>query len=149
MADKTSSAGFSDAEKAAMKQRAQELKAEAKAGANREKGLEAIQKVIEAMTPADRRIAEAFHAIVTENAPHLMPKTWYGFPAYANADGKVVTFFKEAGRFDDRYATIGFESAAALDAGGMWPTSYAVVDFTPADQKTIAALVTTAATPAS
>src|SRR5262249_28546304 len=95
---------------------------------------------IAAMKGSDRTMAKRLHQIVTENAPDLWPKTWYGMPAYAK-DGKVVCFFKNASKFNSRYATFGFEEAANLDKGAMWPTSYALTELTPADEAKIAALV--------
>jgi uncharacterized protein YdhG (YjbR/CyaY superfamily) len=133
--------GFSAAERAAMKQRAAELRAEGKKGAKKADALQAVLDAIGAMTPEDRALAERVHAAVTSTAPTLSPKTWYGMPAYANADGKVVVFFKDAGKFKSRYATLGFEEAANLDDGPMWPTSYAVVEWTPAVEKMVVALV--------
>jgi uncharacterized protein YdhG (YjbR/CyaY superfamily) len=132
-----SSDGFSAEEKAAMRERAKELKAEKTKAAGES---ELLSKIAE-MPPADRRLAERIHAIVKANAPNLAPKTWYGMPAYANADGKIVCFFKSADKFKSRYATLGFEEAANLDAGGMWATSWALTELTPADEKKIVALV--------
>jgi uncharacterized protein YdhG (YjbR/CyaY superfamily) len=131
------SKGFSPEERAAMRERAQELKAEARK-ADGEKAL--LAKVAE-MPKADRIMGERLHAVVKANAPALSPKTWYGMPAYANADGKVVCFFQSADKFKARYATIGFTDEANLDAGPMWPTSFALKKLTPADEKKIAALV--------
>ena len=128
--------GFSAAERAAMKERAQELKAEAR-NADGESAL--LAKIAE-MPKADRVLAERIHAIVTAVAPDLVPKTWYGMPAYTK-DGKVVCFFKSAGKFDSRYATFGFEEAANLDEGAMWATSYALKELTAADEARIVALV--------
>jgi uncharacterized protein YdhG (YjbR/CyaY superfamily) len=133
--------GFSAEERAAMKQRAAELRAEGKKGAKLADALQAALDSIAAMAPDDRALAERVHAIVTSTAPELSPKTWYGMPAYANADGKVVVFFKDAGKFTSRYATLGFEEAANLDDGPMWPTSYALTEWTPAVQKKVVALV--------
>lgn len=125
-----------------MKERAAELRAEAKAGKKRAEGEAAVAAGIAAMSEPDRGLAETFHAIVTANAPALAPKTWYGMPAYADAKGRVVCFFQAAAKFGVRYATIGFQDAAAIDEGTMWPTSFAVTEkFSPADQETIAALV--------
>jgi uncharacterized protein YdhG (YjbR/CyaY superfamily) len=144
-AKRTASSGkFSEKERAAMKARAQELKAEARADKNRAEGERAVLAAIDAMKEPDRVIAKRLHAIVAENAPGLWPKTWYGFPAYAR-DGKIVVFFKAAGKFDSRYATLGFEEAATLDEGSMWPTSYALTKLTAADEKKIAAMVKKAA----
>jgi uncharacterized protein YdhG (YjbR/CyaY superfamily) len=133
----TKSKGFSAAEKAAMKERAQELKAEARK-ADGEKAL--LAKVAEMPKP-DRVMAERVHAIVKDSAPGLSPKTWYGMPAYANADGKVVCFFQSADKFDSRYATFGFSDEANLDEGAMWPTSFALKKLSTANEKKIAALV--------
>ena len=136
----TATKGFTADERAAMKERAKELKAEARANQDREAGERDLLSKIAEMPKADRVLAERFHAIVTTNAPDLMPKTWYGMPAYAQ-DGKVVCFFKSADKFKSRYATIGFEETAHLDDGTMWQTSFAVTKLTPADEKKIAALV--------
>jgi uncharacterized protein YdhG (YjbR/CyaY superfamily) len=141
---KTSSDGFSAEERAAMKQRAAELRAEGKKGAKKADGLQAVLDSIAAMAPDDRAIAERLHTTVMSTAPDLSPKTWYGMPAYANDDGKVVVFFKDAGKFKSRYATLGFEEAANLDAGPMWPTSYALTEWTPAVEKKVVELVKTA-----
>ena len=136
----TANEGFTADERAAMKERAKELKAEARANQDREAGERDLLEKIAEMPKADRVLAERFHTIVTANAPDLMPKTWYGMPAYAQ-DGKVVCFFKSADKFKSRYATIGFEETAHLDDGTMWQTSFAVTKLTPADEKKIAALV--------
>lgn len=136
--------GFSAEERAAMKARARELKAEERASRNRAEGERAVLAAIAELPDADRALAERFHAIVTASAPALWPKTWYGMPAYAR-DGKVVCFFKSASKFNSRYATIGFEDAANLDQGTMWPTSFALTKLTAADEKAIAALVKHAA----
>ena len=134
------SQGFTEAERAAMKARAQELKAEARASKNRAEGERDLLAAVAAMKEPDRAMAKRLHAIVEATAPALWPKTWYGMPAYAR-DGKVVCFFKSAGKFNSRYATLGFEEAANLDEGAMWPTSYALKELTAADEKKIAALV--------
>jgi uncharacterized protein YdhG (YjbR/CyaY superfamily) len=131
------SASFSAEERAAMKERAKELKAEA-SRADGEKAL--LEKVAE-MKGKDRAMAKRLHAIVKANAPDLMPKTWYGMPAYANADGKVICFFKSAAKFKSRYATLGFGDEAQLDDGVMWATDFALKDITDAEEKKIAALV--------
>ena len=130
------SKGFSAEERAAMKERAQELKAEA-AKADGESAL--LAKVAE-MPKADRDLAKRLHAIVKANAPDLSPKTWYGMPAYAR-EGKVVCFFQSADKFNSRYATFGFSDEAKLDQGTMWPTYFALKELTAADEKRIAALV--------
>ena len=140
----TESGGFSAEERAAMKERAAELRAEGKNGARKADGLEAVLASIAKMTAEDRALAERVHVTVTATAPDLSPKTWYGMPAYANDDGKVVVFFKDAGKFKSRYATLGFEEAANLDAGPMWPTSYALTEWTPAVEKKVVELVKTA-----
>jgi uncharacterized protein YdhG (YjbR/CyaY superfamily) len=137
--------GFSAAERDAMKARAAELRAEGKKGAKLADGLQQVLDAIEKMTPEDRVLAERVHVTVTENAPGLAPKTWYGMPAYANADGKVVCYFKNADKFGERYSVLGFEGAAQLDDGDMWPTVFAVVAWTPAVEARIAELVRTAA----
>jgi uncharacterized protein YdhG (YjbR/CyaY superfamily) len=140
-AKRTSTSGkFTAEERAAMKARAQELKAEERASRNRAEGERDVLAAIAAMKESDRAMAERLHAIVTASAPALWPKTWYGMPAYAK-DGKVVCFFKSAGKFDTRYATFGFEEAANLDEGAMWPTSFALKELTAADEKRIGALV--------
>lgn len=141
---KTSTAGFSADERAAMKQRAAELRAEGRKGAKQADALQAVLDSIAAMAPEDRAIAERMHATVMSTAPGLSPKTWYGMPAYANDEGKVVLFFKDAGKFKTRYATLGFEEAANLDDGPMWPTSYALTAWTPAVEKKVIELVRTA-----
>lgn len=127
--------GFSDEERAAMKERAQELMA------NKADGESAVLAKIAAMPEPDRTMAKRIHAIVKTNAPALSPKTWYGMPAYVNRDGKVVCFFQSAHKFKARYATIGFNDAAKLDEGNMWPTTFALKKLTPSEEKKIAALV--------
>jgi len=140
-AKRTSTSGkFTAEERAAMKARAQELKAEERASKNRAEGELEVLAAIAAMNGSDRAMAKRLHAIITANAPALWPKTWYGMPAYAK-EGKVVCFFKSAGKFDSRYATFGFEEAANLDEGAMWPTSFALKKLTPAEEKMIGALV--------
>ena len=134
------SKGFTDEERAAMKERAQELKAEARANNNRAEGERDVLAAIAAMQEPDRVMAEHLHAIVQASAPNLSPKTWYGMPAYAK-DGKVVCFFQSAQKFKSRYATFGFNDAANLDEGAMWPTSFALTKLTAADEARIAALV--------
>ena len=137
----TSTTGsFTAEERAAMKARAQEQKAEARANKNRADGERDLLAAIASMKGPDRAMAKRLHAIVTAAAPDLWPKTWYGMPAYAK-DGKVVCFFKSAAKFKSRYATFGFEEAASIDAGAMWPTSFGLTELTPADEKKIAALV--------
>jgi hypothetical protein len=133
--------GFTDAEKAAMKERAKEAKAEERMNKDRAEGERAIQEKIAEMPDADRVMAERLHAIIKENAPTLAPKTWYGMPAYADKDGRVICFFQSAQKFGARYATLGFNDGAHLDEGGMWPTAFALKALTPADEANIAALV--------
>ena len=140
----TTKPAFSKEEIAAMKETARERKAEARRGADRAAGESDLLAKIAEMKGNDRVLAERIHAIVTATAPDLWPKTWYGMPAYAK-DGKVVCFFKSAGKFNSRYATFGFEEAANLDDGAMWPTSYAITELTAADEKKIRALVKKAA----
>jgi uncharacterized protein YdhG (YjbR/CyaY superfamily) len=139
-ATKKTAPAFTDEERAAMKSRAQELKAEARSTKDRAEGERAVLAAIAAMQASDRAMAERLHAIIQDCAPDLWPKTWYGMPAYAR-DGKVVCFFKSAGKFDSRYATFGFEEAAKLDEGAMWPVAYALTKLTAADEARIAALV--------
>lgn len=134
---------FTDEEKAAMKERAKELKAEAKRGKDADAENEVLEKIAE-MPESDRVMAERIHAIVITNAPELKPKLWYGMPAYAK-DGKLVCFFQPASKFKNRYSTFGFESGANLDEGSMWPTAYALTELTAADEKRLAALVKQAA----
>src|SRR4249920_459799 len=122
----TESDGFSAAERAAMKERAAELRAEGKKGAKKADGLQAVLDRIAEMAPEDRALAERVHVTVTATAPELRPKTWYGMPAYANADGKVVVFFQDSGKFGYRYSTLGFQDAANLDDGDVWPVAYAL-----------------------
>lgn len=135
---------FSDEEKAAMKEAAAERRAAASRGTGSRKAQADLQDCLDkiaAMDDGDRAIGEALHAIVTTHAPDLAPKTWYGMPAYANADGKVVVFFKSAGKFKMRYAEVGFQEWANLDDGDLWPTVFAVATMTPAVEKKLTALV--------
>jgi uncharacterized protein YdhG (YjbR/CyaY superfamily) len=136
------SKGFTDAERAAMKERAQELKAEARRGTRADKadGESAVLAKIAEMQRPDRAMAKRLHAIIKASAPALSPKTWYGMPAYAK-DGKVVCFFQSAQKFKSRYATLGFSDEANLDEGAMWPTSFALKELTAADEAKIGALV--------
>jgi uncharacterized protein YdhG (YjbR/CyaY superfamily) len=136
----TRSEGFTDAEKAAMKERARELKAEERMNRSRAEGEKAIREKIAEMSEPDRSMAERIHAVVTKAAPGLMPRTWYGMPAYAR-DGKVLCYFTPAEKFESRYATFGFNDTANLDDGAMWPTSFALAKLTAAEEKRIAALV--------
>ena len=134
------SKGFTDEERAAMKERAKELKAEERASRNKADGESDLLAKIAEMPGPDRAMAKRLHAIVTASAPDLWPKTWYGMPAYAR-DGKVVCYFTPASKFKERYATFGFNASANLDEGNMWPTSFALKKLTAADEKRIAALV--------
>lgn len=139
---KKSSEGFSADEKAAMKERAKELKEEARVSKNREEGEKAVFAAISQMKdPTDRSMGKRIHEIVASTAPDLMPKTWYGMPAYADADGKVICFFQAASKFGVRYATFGFQPDAKLDEGNMWATGFALIKLTAAEEKKIAALV--------
>ncbi len=133
--------GFTPEEKAAMRARVQELDAEARAGNNRGKGEKSLLAAISAMNEPDRSMGMRLHAIITAAAPKLMPKTWYGMPAYSNEDGKVVCFFQAAGKFNTRYATIGFQPDANLDEGNMWSTAFALIKLTSAEEEKIKALV--------
>jgi uncharacterized protein YdhG (YjbR/CyaY superfamily) len=133
----TKTKGFTAEERAAMKERAKELKAEAEK-ADGEKAL--LAKIAE-MPASDRAMAKRLHAIVKASAPDLSPKTWYGMPAYADEDDKVVCFFKSADKFKSRYATLGFSDKANLDAGNLWPTDFALKKLTATEEKKIAALV--------
>jgi uncharacterized protein YdhG (YjbR/CyaY superfamily) len=137
----TDSDGFSADERAAMKARAAELRAEGKKGAKQADGLQAVLDSIAKMAPEDRALAERVHVTVTAAAPDLLPKTWYGMPAYANEDGKVVVFFQDSGKFNYRYSTLGFQDAANLDDGDAWPVTFALMKWTPAVDKKVAALV--------
>jgi uncharacterized protein YdhG (YjbR/CyaY superfamily) len=133
--------GFTAEERAAMKERAEELRAEGKKGAKKADGLQALLDAIAKMAPEDRALAERVHVAITSNAPELAPKTWYGMPAYANADGKVVVFFQDSGKFNYRYSTLGFQDAAKLDDGDLWPVSYALQNWSPVVEKKVTALV--------
>jgi uncharacterized protein YdhG (YjbR/CyaY superfamily) len=137
----TESDGFSAEERAAMKARAAELRAEGKKGAKKADGLQAVLDAIAKMAPEDRALAERLHVVVTTTAPALSPKTWYGMPAYANDQDKVVLFFKNAGKFNERYSTLGFEGAAHLDDGDLWPVVFAMTTWSPAVEKKVVALV--------
>ncbi len=137
----TGSDSFTAEERAAMKERAAELRAEGKKGAKKADGLQAVLDKIAEMAPDDRALAERVHVTVTAAAPELSPKTWYGMPSYANADGKVVLFFQDSGKFGYRYSTLGFQDAAALDDGDMWPVSYALTKWSPVVEKTVTELV--------
>jgi len=138
---KTESGGFSAEERAAMKKRAAELRAEGKKGAKQADGLQAALDSIAEMAPEDRALAERVHVTVTATAPELSPKTWYGMPAYANSDGKIVVFFQNAGKFNYRYSTLGFQDTANLDDGDVWPVTYALKKWSPVVEKKVAELV--------
>ena len=135
------SKGFTDEERAAMKARVQELKAEERASKNKAEGESAVLAAIAAMKEPDRTMAKRLHAIIKASAPALWPKTWYGMPAYANKDGKVVCFFQTAQKFNTRYATLGFNDSANLDEGAMWPTAFALKELTATEEARISALV--------
>jgi uncharacterized protein YdhG (YjbR/CyaY superfamily) len=137
----TDAGGFSPEERAAMKQRAAELRAEGKKGAKRADDLQAVLEAIEKMAPEDRALAEHVHRTITATALELAPKTWYGMPAYANSDGKVVVFFQDSGKFKYRYSTLGFQEAANLDEGDIWPVAYALLGWSPTVEKKVVTLV--------
>jgi uncharacterized protein YdhG (YjbR/CyaY superfamily) len=139
-ATKSSSKGFSAEEKAAMRERARELKAEERWNKNRAEGERALLAKLAEMPESDRALGERLHAIVSASAPALSPKLWYGMPAWAK-DGKVLCYFQGASRFDARYATFGFNDNATIDKGAMWPTSFAITELNAADEAKIAALV--------
>ena len=138
---KPTSDGFNAEERAAMKERAAELRAEGRQGQKQADGLQAVLDRIAQMAPEDRALAERVHIAVTATAPQLAPKTWYGMPAYANQDGKVVVYFQDAGKFKSRYSTLGFNDDASLDDGDIWPTSYAITRWSPAVEKQVVELV--------
>ena len=144
MPGKTQSEGFTATERALIKERAAELRAEGKKGVKLADGLQAVLDAIEKMDPADRVIAERVHATVSATAPELAPKTWYGMPAYANADGKVVFCFKNSGKFGMRYSTLEFQDAARLDDGDFWPVSFALPVWTAATEQKVTELVKSA-----
>jgi uncharacterized protein YdhG (YjbR/CyaY superfamily) len=135
------SKGFTAEERAAMKERAKELKAEARAEKDRAEGEKALLAKVAEMRGKDRAMAKRIHEIIKASAPSLSPKTWYGMPAYADEDGKVVCFFTPADKFKERYATFGFNATANLDQGAMWPTAFALTDLTATEEKKIGALV--------
>jgi hypothetical protein len=132
---------FTDEERRAMKERAKELKAEARASKNKAEGESDVLAKIAEMPEPERAMATRLHTIIKDNAPQLFAKTWYGMPAYANPDGKIVCFFQSAQKFGTRYATLGFNDTANLDDGDLWPTAYALRALTAATETTIAALV--------
>jgi uncharacterized protein YdhG (YjbR/CyaY superfamily) len=133
--------GFTAAERAAMKARAEELRAEGKKGSKKADELQAALDAIAKMAPADRAIAERVHATITATAPALSPKTWYGMPAYVNAEGKVVVAFKNSGKFGTRYSTLEFQDAAHLDDGELWPVSFALQSWSPGVEKKVIELM--------
>ena len=137
----TETDGFTAQERAAMKQRAAELRAEGKKGAKKADGLQDLLDKIAAMAPEDRALAERVHVTVTATAPELTPKTWYGMPSYANDEGKVVLFFQDSGKFNYRYSTLGFQDAANLDDGDLWPVAFALMAWSPAVEKQVVELV--------
>jgi uncharacterized protein YdhG (YjbR/CyaY superfamily) len=141
MSPKKETQSFTAEEKAAMKARVQELKAEERASKDRAAGESAVLTAITQMKEPDRSMGKRLHEIITSNAPALMPKTWYGMPAYANADGKVICFFQAAGKFNVRYATFGFQPDAKLDEGNMWAASFALLKLTAAEEAKIITLV--------
>ena len=145
MGAKKSNKGFTPEERAAMRERAREQKAEERASKNRAAGESAVLQKIAEMPEADRAMAERLHEVVKASAPALWPKTWYGMPAYANEDGKVVCHFQSAEKFGTRYATFNFSDKADLDEGAMWPTSFALKELTAAEEAKIGALVERAA----
>ncbi|WP_166996685.1 iron chaperone [Paramicrobacterium fandaimingii] len=136
--------GFTDDERAAIKTRAAELRAEGKKGAKKADDLQAVIDAVAKMPPADRELAERVHSTITATAPELAPKTWYGMPAYANAEGKIVVTFKHSGKFKTRYSTIEFQDAATLDEGDIWPVSWAIPAWTPTVEATIVKAVAAA-----
>jgi len=136
MAEKAT--GLSKEEREAVKQRAAELRAQEKAGKSRAAGEQAVREAIAALPDNDRVLAEGIDRIVSEVAPQLVPRTWYGFPSYADEDGKIVVFFKAASKYTTRYSTLGFEEAAQLDDGDLWVTSFAVLALTPETENKIA-----------
>jgi uncharacterized protein YdhG (YjbR/CyaY superfamily) len=140
----TGTGGFSAEERAAMKARAEELRAEGKNGAKKADGLQALLDAIAKMTDEDRAVAERVHVTVTATAPDLLPKTWYGMPAYTNAEGKVVLSLKNSGKFGQRYSSLEFQDSARLDDGDIWPIGFAIVQWSPEVEKKVAELVAAA-----
>jgi uncharacterized protein YdhG (YjbR/CyaY superfamily) len=139
------SKGFSDQEKAAMQERARELKTEERMKKDKAAGENAVLEKIAAMPEPDRSMAARLHEVIKTSAPSLRPKTWYGMPAYANEDGKVICFFQNAQKFNARYATLGFNDDAKLDEGMIWPTSFALKELTPSVEAQVSKLVKKAA----
>jgi uncharacterized protein YdhG (YjbR/CyaY superfamily) len=140
-ASTSTSDGFSAQERAAMKERAAELRAEGTKGAKKADGLQAVLDAIAKMAPEDRALAERVHVTITATAPQLTPKTWYGMPAYANDQDKIVVFFQDSGKFNYRYSTLGFQDQANLDEGDLWPVAYALQGWSAKVEKQVAALV--------
>lgn len=138
------SEGLSAEERDAVKQRAKELREQEKAGKNRAAGEKAVLDAIAALEPDDKALAEGLYRVVTEVAPDLVPKTYYGMPGFANGEGKIVVFIQPAHKFKTRYSTIGFEDRANLDEGDLWPSAFAVINWTPAVDKKVRELVTRA-----
>jgi uncharacterized protein YdhG (YjbR/CyaY superfamily) len=132
---------FTAEERAAMKERAKELRAEARAGKDRAAGESALLAKIAELQEPDRSICERLHALISANAPALLPKTWYGMPAYANIEGKVVLFFRDRQKFKERYMTLGFNEEANLDEGALWPIAFALTELNAAEETAIAGLV--------
>ena len=141
MAKTDTSGGLSEYEREAVKQRAKELREQEKAGKSRAAGEKALDEAIAQLEPDDKVVAEGFRKVVTEVAPELVPKTYYGMPGFANSEGKMVVFIQPAMKFKTRYATLGFEDRANLDDGDMWPTAFAVRDWTPGVEQQVAELV--------
>jgi uncharacterized protein YdhG (YjbR/CyaY superfamily) len=137
--------GLSKEEREAVKDRAKELRAQEKAGKNREAGLKSVLEAIDKLDAADQKLAKGVHDIVTDVAPHLVPKTYYGMPGWANQDGKIVVFMQPASKFKTRYSTLGFEQPAQLDDGDMWPSAFALLKLTPETKKRVTELVKKAA----
>jgi uncharacterized protein YdhG (YjbR/CyaY superfamily) len=133
--------GFTEAERAAIKERAQELKTQGRGGQKKADNEQAVLDAIAEMPDDDRVLGERIHALVTEKAPDLLPKTWYGMPAYANDDGKVICYFQSADKFDSRYASFGFNDDAKLDDGSMWPVSFAILEWNPEVERHVGNLV--------
>ncbi|MBT2517834.1 DUF1801 domain-containing protein [Streptomyces sp. ISL-90] len=144
MAKTDMSGGLSEEERDAVKQRAKELREQEKAGKSRAAGEKALLEAIAQLEPDDKVLAEGLRKVVTEVAPDLVPKTYYGMPAYANAEGKIVVFIQPAKKFKTRYATLGFEGPANLDDGDLWPVAFAILNWTPAVEQKVAELVRTA-----
>lgn len=139
----TAADGFTEEERAAIRERAKELKAAGRGGRKKADDEQAVLDKIAEMADADRALAERVHAVITATAPELAPRTWYGMPAYAK-DGKVLCFFQGSQKFSSRYSTFGFNDVARLDDGAMWPTAFALVEWTPAVEEKVIELVTTA-----